>query len=107
MKSNKEEVERLKGLRDAEVKLIEDKWNLLIEPLYEKFTVEDLNNLGWMKGDFYGAGDQYLFKKGKVEIRVYPKDLKGDLWCMTYWESPGFQFVDLAHIEDYYNSKQK
>lgn len=107
MKSNKEKVDELERLKEEEIAPIEKKWNEQINALYQKFTVEDLEKLGWVKGDFYAAGDQYLFKKGNVEVRVYPKDLTGFLTVMPYWESWHGSFVDLAHLEEYYNNKTK
>jgi hypothetical protein len=108
---NYEKINQINSKMELEIKefsdKIKEKYKHELSKLETPFTLKDLNDAGWIKGSFYGAGDQYLFKKCDVEIRVYPKDLVGPLWAMPYHETFAGQFVDLEHIEDYFKLKQQ
>ena len=101
--TNREKITELENQEGAELAPILKKYKDKIRPLYQDIYLEDLEKDGWTKGEFYGAGDQYLFTKHGVDIRVYPKDLKGKLSLMRYSYETHIHgsFCDMTELNSY------
>lgn len=103
--SNRQKIDELRRQLAQETAPIEKRYNEQIRALYHQFTVEEIEALGWSYYEFYGPGQEHVYKKGNARIRVGPlaheekpneygyRDFKRDNNGNTYLEKDIYLFT--------------